>query len=269
MRSDRPTWDDLVWGTEDLNLIWEAFHENSKSTAVDDVLPNYAVVDWMTRMKNALAYDAFAAIPLPPIAILPPFRLGLSEAILARQTPSGMAPARMSFATLAALLFYSYGINRPNEAMPFPRPLRNVPSGGALFPLEIYFHARSVVEGLAPGLYHYNPEQHCVRQIVNRDLSEELAGCLFQPEIVRGAALLVVQTALFRRNTVKYGDRGYRFTLIEAGHVAQNLNLVATALGLGVWNVGGFQDRALDRLMGIDGINHSSLYLQAIGEKID
>ena len=63
---------------------------------------------------------------------------------------------------------------------------------------------------------------------------------MLQPEIGMTATILIFITALFERSTFKYQDRGYRYTLLEAGHVAQNLNLVANALGYGAVNIGGF-----------------------------
>ena len=78
--------------------------------------------------------------------------------------------------------------------------------------------------------------------------------------------MIVFITAVFERSVFKYGDRGYRFVLLEAGHVAQNINLAVTALGLGCVNIGGFFDRDIDEFLGIDGLTHSSVYLMAIGK---
>ncbi|HAE50203.1 MAG: nitroreductase [Tistrella sp.] len=267
MKADGPSWDDLVWGEAETDLLWETFHENSKSSGYDDALPNQVVVDWMTRLKNALVYDSADAVPLPGPERFPPFTRGLGEAIARRHTPRGLVPTPMALETLASLLHHAYGINRWNEGTHFPRPFRNVPSGGGLFPLELYVHDRGLVDGLQPGLHHYDPETNCLRRIMDGDMTEAFAPCLYQPEIIRGATVTIFQTALFRRSTFKYRDRGYRFTLIEAGHVAQNLNLVATALELGVWNIGGFQDRRIDRLLGIDGVNHATVYMHAIGRE--
>lgn len=269
MNELNPTWETLVWGGPDTDLIHETFHENSKCAEYDEALPNHRVVEWMEQLKDSLSYDAFPAIPLPDQQDLPKMKLGLDQAILSRHTPMGFGPGKLGFETLAALLFYAYGINRTNEDTHFPRPFRNVPSGGGLFPLELYFHTSGGVEGLEAGLHHYSPAEHCVRRIGYQDLTPSIAPALYQPEIVQTGSVMVFQTALFRRSTFKYRDRGYRFTLIEAGHVAQNLNLVATALGISVWNVGGFKDRVIDRLLGIDGVNHSSLYLHAFGPRAE
>lgn len=86
-------------------------------------------------------------------------------------------------------------------------------------------------------------------------------------EPILGSSLLVFITAMFERSIFKYGDRGYRFVLLEAGHAAQNLNLVSNALGLGSLNIGGFFDREMDDFLGLDGITHSTIYMVAIGKK--
>jgi SagB-type dehydrogenase family enzyme len=73
-------------------------------------------------------------------------------------------------------------------------------------------------------------------------------------------------TALFGRSTFKYGPRGYRFVLLEAGHVAQNINLTASALKLGSLNLGGFIDRETDAFLHLDGVSHSTVYSIAVGK---
>ena len=61
------------------------------------------------------------------------------------------------------------------------------------------------------------------------------------------APVLVVITGEYRRCTARYGERGVRYTHMEAGNVSQNLFLAAEALGLGAGIVGAFEDQALAR----------------------
>jgi len=262
------SWDDLVLGTGEWGLIWETFHENSKATHYDDPPTTENVYQRMLNLKNSLDYESFAPIALPALDRFPAPRLTLDRAITSRATPETLLPVTLSLETLACLLYYMYGINRTNVGTPLPRPFRNVPSGGGLFPLEIYFYTRGRVAGLNTGIYHYNPERSVVRRVIAEDMDDRIARALFQPGIMAGCSVMFFQTALFCRNTFKYRDRGYRFTLMESGHVGQNLNLMATALGLAVWNLGGFIDREIDALLGIDGVNHSTLYLHALGGRV-
>jgi SagB-type dehydrogenase family enzyme len=92
-----------------------------------------------------------------------------------------------------------------------------------------------------------------------------IARYFLQPTIPRKAAALIFITAMFERTTFKYFSRGYRYVLLEAGHVAQNINLVSTALGLVCLNIGGFLDRGIDAFLRLDGVTHSTLYIIAIG----
>ena len=70
---------------------------------------------------------------------------------------------------------------------------------------------------------------------------------------------------MFWRSRFKYGARAYRFALMEAGHVGQNLLLAAAALGLDAVPLGGFYDRNVDAFLGVDGIYEASLYLVPVG----
>jgi SagB-type dehydrogenase family enzyme len=70
---------------------------------------------------------------------------------------------------------------------------------------------------------------------------------------------------MFWRSRFKYGQRGYRFALLEAGHVVQNAVLAAAALGLAALPVGGFYDRRLDAVVGADGLDEASVYALTIG----
>ncbi|MGZ3459113.1 MAG: SagB/ThcOx family dehydrogenase, partial [Archangium sp.] len=158
----------------------------------------------------------------------------------------------------------AYGVTHDLRELGFPRRFRTVPSGGALYPLELFFYSDRV-EGLEPGIYHYNPIANQLRVIAPGDKRQPLGEALVQPEIAAEASLFIFITAMFERSTFKYGDRGYRFVLLEAGHVAQNVNLVAAALELGCLNLGGYFDRRVDALLGLDGLLHSTIYMAAIG----
>jgi SagB-type dehydrogenase family enzyme len=138
-----------------------------------------------------------------------------------------------------------------------------VPSGGALYPLELYVHASAVL-GLPIGLFHYEPPGHQLR-LLRSDPDASFRSGLVIPEMAERAAVTIFLTAIFYRSTFKYGDRGYRFVLLEAGHVGQNLDLTAAALGLTSVNIGGYFDEIIDDYLDLDGLRHSAVYLAAVG----
>ena len=140
---------------------------------------------------------------------------------------------------------------------------RSVPSGGALYPLELYVLALAVTD-TESSVYHYDPFGHRLESI--GPLDADVAGAaLVDPGLAERAAAVLVLTGMFWRSRFKYGLRGYRFALLEAGHVAQNVVLAAAVLGLAVLPLGGFYDRRLDALVGADGLAEASLYALVLG----
>jgi SagB-type dehydrogenase family enzyme len=79
------------------------------------------------------------------------------------------------------------------------------------------------------------------------------------------ASVALAISACFERQRIKYGERTYRFALLEAGHLAQNLLLVGTALGLGTLPVGGFLDDEVNDYLRLDGRREAVLYLILMG----
>jgi SagB-type dehydrogenase family enzyme len=254
----------------DLDANWELFHENSKTSLVEfhplfKIWPSDAtVVANMKQLRRVKPYTDFPKLALPDD--LPAATRGFDEVLFGRRTARGFGSGSIRLSQLAKVLLLSYGINRSNEGTRFPRPFRVIPSGGALYPLEIYVHARRV-EGLAPGLYHYDPEDHAFDVLRERDESELIIPHFVQQDLAQGAAAYIFISAVFVRSTFKYGDRGYRFILLEAGHLAQNATLTAQEMGLATANVGGYADRAIDRYLGLDGLNESVIYIMLLGQE--
>src|SRR5829696_9188569 len=89
---------------------------------------------------------------------------------------------------------------------------------------------------------------------------------LIQMDLALGSAAIIFVSAIFVRSTFKYGDRGYRFVLLEAGHLAQNAILTAAELGLAAAPIGGYMDREVDDYLDIDGLNESTIYIMLIGQ---
>jgi SagB-type dehydrogenase family enzyme len=241
--------------------LWSLFHENSKTSRHQQPLTNAEVVARMERFWTSLPYQEYEQTVLPEPA---PLDAPVGKTLTSRATGRDIAPATMTLPQMSALFHSAYGITRENEDNQFPRPFRTVPSGGALYPLELYVHT-AYVDGLTAGLYHYNPTERGLRLLLHGDSARVIGKALVQGNLAVDTSMIVFITAIFERSVFKYGNRGYRFTLLEAGHVAQNLNVAATALGLACVNIGGFFDREIDSFLGLDGVQHSTVYLVGIG----
>jgi SagB-type dehydrogenase family enzyme len=245
------------------SMLCEIFHENSKITplsapaaraeiALFDRAAKVARVQRTPRKIHSLG----DAVELPDLG---PPETALEQVIADRRSVRMFSGEAITRRELARLMRYSYGV------MP-PRPgHRAVPSGGALYPLELYAVAWNV-EGLEPAVYHYDPPAHRLDVVARGDVLPSLSRCLWLDDVdAEGAALAVVITAFFVRSTIKYRERGYRMILMEAGEVAQNLSLLATEMGLATCILGGFLDNDLSSLLGADGFSEVALLPMIVG----
>jgi len=162
---------------------------------------------------------------------------------------------------LSQLLWASQGIT---DNMAFKRA---VASGGALYPMDIYaVVGTESVNGLSTGNYHYEPEKHSVSKISEGDLRDSLAKASLSQMWMARAPLNLVITAEYSRICSKYGERGVRYAMIEAGHVGQNIFLQAEAMGLGAGIVGAFHDISVIQVMNIPN-THEPLLVMPVGYK--
>lgn len=200
------------------------------------------------------------AIALPPPA---PVSGELSTIIHRRRSTTQLDPARrVSLEQLAALLAHGYGTSDPQPPGAL-QTARVAPSAGAMYPLDLLVAARRV-DGLAEGIYHYNPFTHALEPIPGAERTDELLRHAVMPELVEQAGCVFFIAASLWRCRSKYGARAYRYALLEAGHVAQNLLLTAAAFEMGEVPWGGFFDRHLNRYLGLDGLAQMALYAVSV-----
>ena len=194
---------------------------------------------------------------------------GLLELVGRRNSNREFAAATMPLARLAEILTGSYGLGR---TISFPDGLearaRTVPSAGALYPLELY-PLLSGVETIDDGLYHYDVLDNALERLRTGVEPGAVADAVIAAPFLRNANAVVFVSAVFDRTLHKYGARGYRYILLEAGHVAQNLCLLATERGLASLCVGGFIDSRVNRLLELDPQTEAAVYCVAIGHAVD
>jgi SagB-type dehydrogenase family enzyme len=177
--------------------------------------------------------------------------MSVEQALSVRRSRREFAPTPLSPGELGQLAWAAQGISDRAEGF------RTAPSAGALYPLELYF-----VTGT--GVLHYLPANHSFEQRSDRDLRQQLSQAALDQAAVRLAPCDVVITSVTDRTRKKYGERATRFVAVEAGHVAQNLLLQATARGLVGVPVGGMDDEVVSRVLGLPP-TEEPLYVVALG----
>lgn len=143
---------------------------------------------------------------------------------------------------------------------------RTAPSGGALYPIETYLSIHRV-EGIDPGLYHFDPELFMLERLTKLSVGEQVAAACLNQKFIASSAVTFIWTSIFHRNLNKYKDRGLRYILLDAGHICQNLLLGAEAVGCGGCPVAAFFDDELNSILDIDTEREAALYLASVGKK--
>ena len=185
----------------------------------------------------------------------------LEKAIKSRRTVRSFASDSISLKAFSQILWAAQGIIEERGFR------RSVPSGGALYPLDIYaLVGEKGVEEIESGVYHYEPSTHEITLVKEGDLRRELARAALGQMWMAAAPVNLIITAEYSRSSSKYGERGVRYSMIEAGHVGQNIFLQAEALGLGAGIVGAFQDQEVIRVAKLDQ-GHEPLLIMPVGYK--
>ncbi|MBA7481203.1 hypothetical protein ES707_16673 [subsurface metagenome] len=182
--------------------------------------------------------------------------VSVEEAILQRRSERDYTSQALTLQEVSQLLWAAQGITDP-------RGYRAAPSAGATYPLEIYIVVGNV-EGVAKGIYRYEPEAHQLLKVVSGEQRGALAQAALNQQFIAQAPVNLVITAVYERTTQRYGERGIRYVHMEAGHAAQNVYLQAVALNLGTVVVGAFHDNQVKEILNI-AKDEEPLYIIPVG----
>ncbi|MBT8081407.1 MAG: SagB/ThcOx family dehydrogenase [Gammaproteobacteria bacterium] len=180
----------------------------------------------------------------------------VEQALAQRRSAREFARGGLSLEDVGQLLWAAQGVTHK-------KGYRTAPSAGALYPLEVYLVVGKV-DALSPGVYHYSSKYHDLFGVASGDRRRALAAAALGQDWVRRAPAVLVIAGVYERSSKKYGGRAQRYTRIETGHVAQNVYLQATALGLGTVLVGAFHDAEVQEALDLPA-DHEPLGLMPIG----
>jgi SagB-type dehydrogenase family enzyme len=237
---------------EDHGALFHAASANMRARSID------LDVDFNRRPRLFRTYPGAERTPLPgrDFALDRP----LGESLRARASGRDFAAGRLPNELAGRLLHASAGVREPGEI-----PRRPYPSAGGLYPVELHVAAQDV-DGVPDGLHHYDPRAHELELRRPGRFGSALAAVTIAQPMLAAAQLVILLTAVPERSTWKYGERGWRYAWLEAGHVAAHLCLVAEALDLAAVEVGGFYDDELSGLLALPA-GEVALLLVAVGLK--
>jgi len=215
-------------------------------------------LDWIGKPALYKEYWDCLKVKLPPPEAAQ--HMSFDDTLRKRRSIREFSSKPLSRRDLSYLLWASTGIQRIEDEHEF----RTAPSAGALYPIETYLVVNNV-DSLPQGVYHYAIRAHHLEELGKGDLGHSVANAALEQQMCSNAAIVFIWTAVFQRSRWKYRDRAYRYIYLDAGHIAENLALAATGLGLGCCHVAALFDDELNNLLGVSGTDESVIYMTVVG----
>lgn len=182
------------------------------------------------------SHPGLPRMPLPKVRAR---RLtSLDRTLAERRVSSRLSSDPLSERDLAQILRYAHGVFDTRGRGPLP-------SAGGLQALELY------VVLFGAGAHHYDREAHALARLSAEAGRDEWRSRMPALDLVQGGAALWLIVGDAARVEPKYGARGLRFLLLEAGHLMQNLCLLSASRKLCTVPLGAFFERDIARALAL------------------
>lgn len=260
----------LGFTTPEISAVMD-FHERTKLFPHDARKVGRQIGTYLTQARavretaaNFKVYDQATRIQLPSPALSSvPFR----DVISSRRSTRQFNGDAVSLADLSNILSPAFATRTASSAVVPGEVLRfrSYPSGGGLNPTEIYLVLVNV-GAVDPCIAHYDARSHALEVMSQAHATSVISGALGSDlDLIASCSFIVLVTAVPERSVVKYGSRGYRFALLEAGMVSFALDLSATTQGLGTLHWGGFVDDEVNEMLSLDGSSEAVVASLIVG----
>jgi SagB-type dehydrogenase family enzyme len=191
-------------------------------------------------------------------------QIPLIDAIANRESRRVFTEESLTLEELSFLLWTTQGVKKVDENKVWTK--RVVPSGGARQPFETYLLVNRI-DGLKRGVYRYLPIEHKLILVSdNLPTADELMENTWYQKFIGKSAVVLVWAAIPYRTEWRYSIISYKDILIEAGHICQNLYLACEAIGAGTCAIAAYEQKPIDELLQIDGVDEMTVYLSPVGK---
>lgn len=212
--------------------------------------------------KEVVEYTASARMPVKSgeTIYLPESRSPLNRLQAKRRSCRSFSEDKLDIDALGHILTNGYSLGN-----------HSTPSAGGLYPLKIYVIVTRDQTGIEAGYYEYNPENNELVHY-NSDVDVVQLQYAFDSDtLLYNAPVIIVIAADLERQNGKYSNRGYRYILLEAGHVAQNMQLASVEVEskIATLEYGGFLDNVLADELWMDTPRVMPITTIAVGKPSD
>lgn len=202
--------------------------------------------DWEVDWKDApLAYKLYRDLPAFPLSL---------------EIPLTLEPCRTSskldLSTIGHFLWYVFGLTQVSQSLSpsvqddlMQSFRRFAPSGGALYPNEMYVYLK--MEEVPAGVYHYDVAHHRLVLLREGNFDSYVDQALGHRCDMSGCFGTVFVSTMFWKNFYKYNNFSYRLQGLDAGVLVGQLLEVAKRFGIKTGVYFQFLDRAINHLLGL------------------
>jgi SagB-type dehydrogenase family enzyme len=212
--------------------------------------------------------DCFKRYELSPSIFLPEPKListPLSKVLRNRRTATSFSHRKSSIQNVSDTLFnglLSDALSVQKQKLPRQRPY---PAAGAIYTAEHYVILNNV-DGLGKSVCHFSPTERKL-SVINEEFDykafPKVTNC--SVDELDDIGFVVIQTILPKRAATKYLERGYLFSMLEAGMALQNILLVSSAINLPARLWGNYYDDEVGKIIGIDNVDENVSGMIMIG----
>lgn len=248
-------------------------HEYTKYTVADLQKKTPRIIEYLHNpryvLETARNYKIYSTAEKISLKQEQPELVDFDSLLKKRESCRKFSGESIELQSLSNLLGWSAKVTRKAGLENFPDEsleMRPYPSGGGLYPCEIYVVATNV-SGLTIGVYHYNTKSNELEVIDQHIDINEVKSSFMAESFVDDISFIIVITSVFERSVTKYSDRGYRIALLEAGHIAQNMLLSSTLMGFGSLAWGGGYDNKISKLLKNSVINEPPVHAILVGKR--
>jgi SagB-type dehydrogenase family enzyme len=223
----------------------EAFLHNLHFNIEKASPPNWEV-DWDDA---PLTYKLYRGLPVIPLSLEVPLTLNGTEATV-----------KPDLSRIGHFLWYVFGLTQFSESVMnldfsdqaidlMQSKRRFVPSGGALYPSELYVYLK--IKNLPAGVYHYDVAHHCLVLLREGNFDSYISRALGNRCSLSDCFGTVFVSTMFWKNFFKYNNFAYRLQGLDAGVLIGQLLEVAKSFGFATGVYFQFLDRAINHLLGL------------------
>lgn len=201
--------------------------------------------DWEVDWEDApLKYKLYRGLRMFPLSSEIPLTL-----------EDNKSPREPDVRDIGHFLWYVFGLTQFHCSGARPVCRRYVPSGGALYPSELYVYLK--LEDLPFGVYQYDVAHHRLVLLREGNFDSYLNRALGRHYDLSGCFAAVFVSTMFWKNFFKYHNFSYRLQGLDAGALIGQLLEVAKRFRYETTVCFQFLDRAVNHLLGLSSTEES------------